>query len=287
MNREAHPPQPSGSDVPGRDPDVATEITDDIFLGGRLAILQPRHGYRAGVDAVLLAAAVNVGPQTAAAIVDCGAGVGTVGLCVATRYPAARITLVERAPELCRLASENVNRNGLQSRVSICQGDITHPAQHPGAPALPAESFDVVLANPPYHDAAGGTLARDTLKSASHAMDEGELLAWARFAARLAKPGGRVILIHKAGALSSVLAALEGRFRGFKLRPIHPTANAPAIRILIEGIKSSRAPLTILPPLVLHEEDRTFTPHVSRMLREGAGLDDVMPLEGAIKPSQP
>lgn len=270
----------------GRDPDQALEFTDDIFLGGRLAILQPRHGYRAGVDAVLLAAAVRIDAPNAPTVVDCGAGVGTVGLCLANRCPTARITLVERAQDLCRLAGENIKRNALQASMRIIHGDVTLPAAHPGAPVLPPESFDIVLANPPYHDTAGGTPARDLLKSASHAVSEGEFALWARFAARMATPHGKFVLIHKAEALPDLLTALEGRFGGVQVRPVHPTAGAPAIRVLIEATKASRAPLTILPPLVLHEQDRTFTSQASRILRDGAGLDEVMAPGGDERPAQ-
>ena len=35
----------------------SVEVTDDAFLTDRLRILQPARGYRAGLDAVLLAAA--------------------------------------------------------------------------------------------------------------------------------------------------------------------------------------------------------------------------------------
>ena len=38
------------------------DLTDDGFLGGRLRILQPRVGYRAATDPVLLAAAVPAKP---------------------------------------------------------------------------------------------------------------------------------------------------------------------------------------------------------------------------------
>ena len=36
-----------------------TELTYDAFLGGKLHLWQPRRGYRAGVDPVLLAASVE------------------------------------------------------------------------------------------------------------------------------------------------------------------------------------------------------------------------------------
>ena len=90
------------------------DVTDDAFLGGRLHILQPaRKGYRAGLDAVLAAAAVQCWDMAECRILDAGAGVGTLGLCVAANHPTACITLVENDPLLLDLAAKNISRNGL------------------------------------------------------------------------------------------------------------------------------------------------------------------------------
>ena len=35
------------------------EITEDSFLGGKIKIFQPKNGFRAGLDSVLLAASIN------------------------------------------------------------------------------------------------------------------------------------------------------------------------------------------------------------------------------------
>lgn len=253
-------------------PPANADITEDSFLGDRLSILQPARGYRAGIDAVLLAATVAEFASKPSAILDCGAGVGTVGLCVAARCPQARVTLVEREPALVALARCNVARNGFADIVNLIVGDVAAPANHPDAPRVAPESFDVVLANPPFHDTAGGTRASNALKQVSHAMNAGELDAWVRFTARTCRPGGRVTLIHKADALAALLEALKDRFGGLSITPIHPYAAKPAIRILVSGIKGSRAPLSIAPPIVLHDEGGAFTPYVGRILRQGAPL---------------
>jgi tRNA1(Val) A37 N6-methylase TrmN6 len=249
-----------------------SEVTEDTFLGDRLSLLQPARGYRAGIDAVLLAATVADFASQPSAILDCGSGVGTVGLCVAARCPQARVTLVEREPALVDLARRNVARNGFADTVNLVVGNITAPANHPDAPRLAPESFDVVLANPPFHDTAGGTRASNALKQVSHAMDAGELDAWIRFTARTCRPGGRVTLIHKADSLAALLAALKDRFGGLIITPIHSYAAKPAIRILLSGIKGSRAPLSLAPAVVLHDDGGAFTPYVGRILREGASL---------------
>jgi tRNA1(Val) A37 N6-methylase TrmN6 len=124
----------SASDLPVEWRADAPAVTDDVFLGDRLQILQPQSGYRAGIDAVLLAASVHCTSSQPFNVLDCGAGVGTVGLCVAARFPQARVTLVEREPALIEIAHRNIDRNCLASRVSVIAGDVTAPALKPQAP---------------------------------------------------------------------------------------------------------------------------------------------------------
>ena len=246
--------------------------TDDAFLGGALHILQPSSGYRAGLDAVMLAAAVPVDDGKPARVLDVGAGVGTAGLCLARRAGSARVTLFEKEPALTRLARENVLRNGMAARVDVVEGDIGASAAAVQPLGLEPERFDYVMANPPFHDADGGTPAADPLKAGAHAMAEDGLERWARFMARMAAPGGCVTLIHKAEAIARLLGAFEGRFGALRILPLHPRAHAPAHRIIVECRKGSRAPAIVLPGFVLHAADGEFTPEAQAILRAGAPL---------------
>ncbi len=106
---------------------IAATPTEDEFLGGRIAVMQPETGHRAGSDAVWLAAAVPAvaGEQ----VLDAGAGVGVAGLCLLARVPEARVTAVEADAELCALAVANAARNGVAGRMSVVEADVTAPAE--------------------------------------------------------------------------------------------------------------------------------------------------------------
>ena len=58
-------------------------LSCDAFLGGRLRIWQPRAGYRAGIDPVMLAAAVPARPRQS--VLELGCGAGTASLCLAAQ----------------------------------------------------------------------------------------------------------------------------------------------------------------------------------------------------------
>lgn len=253
--------------------DVDEATSEDAFLGGRIVLLQPEGGYRAGLDAVLLAAAAPVMAGRPERVLDVGAGVGTVGLCVARRCPEAQVTMIEKGERLAALAEANISRNGLQDRVRVVLGDVEFPAARLAALGLgPPESYAHVLANPPFQTEGSGTASGNAGKAAAHAMPEGALGHWARFLARMAASGGCLTLIHRADELREVLAALDGRFGALEVLPLHARQGAPAHRIIVRGRKGSRAPLKLLAGRALHGEGNRFLPEVEAVLRDGQPL---------------
>ncbi|MDP1911513.1 MAG: methyltransferase [Hyphomicrobium sp.] len=220
----------------------------------------------------MLAAAVPADAIRPLRVLDVGAGVGTAGLCLAHRAPFAEVVLLEKEPQLAALAAENIARNDLAARVRIVTGVIGAGATDWRALGILDESFDHVIANPPFHDTDAGTLPPDALKAGAHAMPDGELEAWARFMARMTAPGGEATMIHKADALARVLAVFEARFGALRILPLHPRQGVPAHRVLVQGVKGSRGPLQLLPGFVLHAEGNAFTPAAQEILRASAPL---------------
>jgi tRNA1(Val) A37 N6-methylase TrmN6 len=238
-----------------RDP-VADEFTVDQWLGGRLALVQPRGGHRVGTDAALLAAAAG-NPE--GRIVDVGAGVGAVGLALTQRSERAFADLVEVDPDLARLAAINAARNGLQARVHVLRLDILKPAERREA-GLAGEMADCVVTNPPFFESGAVRASPDRSRAKAHVLPPTEgggaaLEAWIRASLSLLKPGGRFLMIHRPDALAAILAATGRRLGALALLPVHPSASASAHRLLIAGVKGSRAPLRIAPPLILHGPD--------------------------------
>ncbi|MDX2259492.1 MAG: methyltransferase [Hyphomicrobiaceae bacterium] len=227
--------------------------TLDAFLGGAVMLHQPARGYRAGSDAVLLAASCAVIEAAPVRVLDVGAGVGAVGLCLARRITSADVTLMEPDARLAALARDNVALNGFSVRVRVIEASVgAEVASHAGA-GLEADSFDVALANPPYYAAAAGTLSPAPMKVSAHAMAPAlGLEDWARFMARVVRPGGRIGIVHRAASLIELLSALSPRFGELTILPLHPRPGRPALNVIVSGRKGSRAAPTVLPGLVLH-----------------------------------
>jgi tRNA1(Val) A37 N6-methylase TrmN6 len=250
-----------------------TDDTLDAFLGGRLMVAQPAQGYRAGLDAVLLAAAVPTDGSAPAAVLDLGAGVGTVGLCIAARLPAVHVTLFEVQPALAALANSNIQRNRMEPRVRVVAADVHDRPEQLQALGLLPDMFDHVVCNPPFDTEGHGRPPPNALKARSHVMPVGGLEQWARVLARYCRASGSVTMIHRADALGAVLAALDSRFGGLRVLPLHPRAGEPATRVIVQGVKGSRAPLALLTGLALHRPDgHGFADPVQAVLRDGAAL---------------
>jgi tRNA1(Val) A37 N6-methylase TrmN6 len=219
----------------------------DGFLNQRLRLRQSAAGHRAGTDAVLLAAATPQDQQ--GLILDIGAGAGAVGLMAALRAPGASVGLVEIDVKSCALARENVAANDLDARATVHQGDVLLATSRRAA-GLIDENAALVLTNPPFHDAGKVQVTPDADKARAH-VASAPLADWVRACLALLAPGGAFAMIHRADALADCLAAVEGRLGGVTIEPIHTRADAPATRILLRGVKGSRAPLSILKAIVV------------------------------------
>ncbi len=261
----AHELRPSSA---GPTPDSQSDLTDDAVLGGRLRLKQRKRGHRVGHDAILLAAATAARPGDRA--VEFGAGVGAAGLALAVRVPEVDVTLLELDPELADIAAENVVRNGLEQRVRAVTLDVTAPADEFAARGIGPGSADRVLMNPPFNDPARQNVSPDPVRRAAHTAGDGLLAAWVAGASWVLHSAGALTLIWRADGLADVLAALDGRFGDIAVLPVHGRAGLPAIRVLVRARKGSRAPLALLPGLMLNDEEGTPTAEAEAVLR-GAG----------------
>ncbi|MEO1719564.1 MAG: methyltransferase [Pseudomonadota bacterium] len=245
----------------------------DAFLGGAVVLLQPKTGYRAGADAVLLAASLNPLHSVRAGLPplrvgDFGAGVGTVGLCLATRCRAIHIDLIERDPGLAQLARDNCQENTVRAqlagRITVVETDITGPAVYQD---LPGNTYDHVLANPPYYVTGTVRRPRNAQRCASNVFAEGDIAKWVSTMSRTLKPSGSATVINVASKLDELLAALSPTFGRITVVPIHARAFEPAKRVLVRAHKGARGDLTIAPPLVLHDRiGRAYSPGVRAVL---------------------
>ncbi|WP_405404313.1 tRNA1(Val) (adenine(37)-N6)-methyltransferase [Paracoccus sp. Ld10] len=243
-----------------------TDTRIDGFLDGRLRVAQPVRGYRAGADAVMLAAACPAQPGQAVLELGCGAGVAS--LCLGWRVPDLAITGLERQQAYADLARDNAAANGITLTVLI--GDLADPPQ-----GLRDVTFDQVIMNPPYF--LGGTPAPDAGRALAR-REETPLALWIDTGLRRLRPGGWLTVIQRADRLDGVMAALAARAGSIAIMPIAARTGSPAGRILVTARKGARGPLRLLAPLITHAAARhdqgtdDLSPMAAQVLREGAPI---------------
>ena len=244
---------------------VAPDIVENALLGGRVRLRQPARGYRAGMDAALLAAAVAARPGQR--VIEAGCGAGGALFQIAARCPGALLTGVEREADAADLARQNAGQNGVADRDELLTADIAD-----GFRPLDRAPFDWAVSNPPFFDDPAALRPPVGGKRAAWMADDG-LSAWTGFLLKAVRENGRIVLIHRADRLADLLGLLTPRAGSFAILPVHPHADEPAKRVLVAATKTGKAPLRLLPPLILHARGGTkHTPEAEAILRGEAGI---------------
>ena len=234
------------------------ETSEDRFLGGRVLVRQPKDGFRAGLDAVMLAATVPARPGETA--LELGAGAGTASLCLAQRIENLTIAGLEIDERLANMANTNAAANGMDGRVSFLAGDALDP------PEALRRPFDHVFCNPPFHE---GEVSPDPARARA-LLDEGRLADWLAAGLKRTVSGGAFTVILRADRLGEALATLP--HRGVTVFPLWPRADVQAKRVIVQVRNGLHAPLAILSGLVLHDANGGYTHEADAVLRDGASL---------------
>ncbi len=241
------------------------DLTRDAFLGGLLHLWQPREGYRAGVDPVLLAATIPA--VSGQRVLELGCGVGAAVLCLGARVPGLVLTGVEREPSYAELAKLNGG-----DRLEVVHADIS---------ALPLNlrqrQFDHVLANPPYWRRDASVAASNPTREVALG-EETPLSLWIEIAAKRLAPKGYMHIIHRAERLPELLAALPKDMGSIEILPIAGRQGRAAERVIMRARKSGRADFRLNTSLVLHRGEShldgdQYTQPVREALRAGAALN--------------
>jgi tRNA1Val (adenine37-N6)-methyltransferase len=244
------------------------DLTNDKFLGGRVVALQPRGGYRAGVDPVLLAASVPAVSGQSVLELGCGAGVAT--LCLAARVPSLNMAGLELQPAYADLARQNAVANGVA--LDLFVGDL---ARIPVA--LRARTFDHVIANPPYYIASDRTKAADNGRETALTEDT-PLVLWVEAAVRRLAPRGYLTVIQDVRRLPELLGTLDRRLGDVTVTPIMARTSKPATRVILRARKGARGPFSLTSPVIMHDGDghdgdrESYTRQIKAVLRDGAAI---------------
>ena len=236
--------------------------TLDWLLDQKVRLHQFAKGYRAGMDAVVLAAALRAKPGER--LLEAGCGAGAALLCAASRLTDVEFAGVERDQAAIELVQRNIDENRFGERVKVLKGDV---GERPGALL---NAYDHVFSNPPFFE-PGAIQALGEGKDNAY-LAHTSLEDWLKFMLHAVRPKGRITLIHRAAALADILAFMNPRFGEIEVLPVKPYIDAPAKRVLVTGRKGLRkGDVALHAGLTLYEgEDRKLTERAAAIMSGGA-----------------
>ena len=253
---------------------MTASVTTDYFLDQSIAVKQMKGaGHRSGLDAIMLAATLPAGSN--GQIADLGAGTGVVGMAVAHRCPASQVDLFEIDPALVELSNQSLkldHNSHLVDRVTAHCADIDKSNQPLLSVARKPGSYSAILCNPPYNDSAHQA-SPDESRALAHMAAPATADVWIKTAAQMAAHKACLALIVRPANLTDYSSAIQRSFGNVILKPLHAKPDEPATRLLIGSRKGGKAALRMLPPLVLHQSDGTYTDEAEEILRGRSAID--------------
>jgi tRNA1Val (adenine37-N6)-methyltransferase len=222
------------------------EETVDYLHDLDLKIAQPKSGYRFSLDPLLLC---DFAPKGCTSLLDLGSGCGIIPLVMARRSGAATIVAVEFQLAMAALAARNVANNGLKERVTVLTADILELPE-----LFQANSFDLVMGNPPYRPAGTGKTSPRPGRDLARHESSATLADFFTIAKKMVKSGGSICFIYHPERLAELLAvALELKLSPARLQMVHGDVSLPARMFMIELFKGRKTSLEVLPPLLVSD----------------------------------
>lgn len=239
------------------------QTTEDAVYQGRVTLIQPAKGFRAGMDSLILAASL---PRRGGShALELGSGCGGALLPAAFRHSDMSFTGVEIDPAMAALVEQGVAANGWSTRIDI------HTAEAGEWVKAHENAFDLVFANPPYFEP--GRISAPGEGKESAYLEHLDLPSWIKAMVFAAKPRAPIVMIHRAAELARILQGFDKQMGEVTVLPIASKAGEPARRVLVRGRKGlKRGEIKLLAPLVLHASDGTPS-EALRAVQNGEAID--------------
>ena len=234
---------------------TSEERLDDLQVKG-YHIIQNKKTFCVGIDAVLLATFAKVKQGESA--LDLGCGNGIIPILLAAKTEGKQFVGLEIQEESASLAKRSVSYNKLDEKVKIIQGDIKETGRLFGT-----ASFRVVTTNPPYmigdhgikNNADAKTIARhEVLCTLDDIIREtGKVLEFK----------GRFYMVHRPFRLAEIFATMmKYGIEPKRMRLVHPYVDKEPNMVLIEGMKGGKSRIKVEPPLIVYQQDGTYTQEI-------------------------
>ena len=223
-------------------------------------MIQPRHGYRFSLEAILLGRFARA--TTRDRVLELGAGCGVVSIMMASLYKPREVVALEIQPMLAEMIARNATFNGFDSVHAVC-ADLR---QKKIAGLKPA-SFDLIIANPPYRATAAGRENPDHGRRLARGESAAALHDFVAAARRYARTGARIAFVFTARRSAELISTMRScRLEPKRIRFVHPRIASPAMVILLDARAAGGIEVAIEPPLILYDRPGIYTSEARALL---------------------
>ena len=237
------------------------ERIDDLQYKG-LKIIQNTNGFCFGVDSVLLTEFAKDMKKNKT-IVDLGTGTGIIGILLSKKVEASKVIGIEIQKDVAEMASRSVELNNLQNTMQILNEDVKNLS-------LEKNSFDYVVTNPPYKKVGTGIINKEDKQIISRHETTVNLDEWIKVASNLLKDNGAIYMVHRPERLNEIIENLRKyRLEPKRIRFVYPKISKDANLVLIKAVKYANSFLKVEKPLIIYNEDGSYTDEILKIYEEG------------------
>lgn len=235
------------------------ERIDDLEYKG-LKIIQNKEGFCFGIDSVLLSDfAKNIKKDSV--VIDIGTGTGIISILLSKKAEIKKIYGVEIQEEVADMAKRSVKLNDLQDKIQIINKNIKNIFEE-----IEPNKIDAIVTNPPYMKLNTGAKNEEIKKLISRHEVECNLEDIIKISYKLLKSKGEFYMVHRAERIVDILYNL----RKYKLEPkeirfIHSKVGKEPNLVLIKAVKDAGEHLIIDSPLVVYNNDGTYTDEILKI----------------------
>ena len=239
------------------------EVKNRLLNFNDMYIYQNDEGFTFSLDSVLLANFVKINKRDKK-IIDFCTGNAPVPLILSTKTK-DKIIGIEIQKDVSELAMKSIAINNLSQRIKIINDDVKNVSN-----LYESDSFDIITCNPPYFKTTedGYFNVNKSKMLARHeiCLSLEDIFKHAR---KILKNGKKIAIVHRVDRFVDIIVTMKKyNIEPKRVRFCYPKVGKEANIVLIEGVKNGKTGLKILPNLIIHNADGTYTDEVKNMFEE-------------------
>ena len=235
------------------------ERIDDLQYKGLKIIQNPKY-FCFGIDSILLSDFAR-DIKKDSIIADIGTGTGILSILLSKKVNCKKIFAIEVQKEIAEMANRSVKLNNLEDRIKIINENIKDINKY-----IENNSIDVIVTNPPYKRENAGVKNENINKLIARHEITANLEDFISNGSKILRNQGSFYMVNRPERLGEIICLFNKyKIEIKKLRLVYPKINKEPNLVLIKGIKNAKPFLKVESPLIIYNEDNTYTDEILKI----------------------